>query len=347
MNLPIYLDHTWFYVRRFITGDSSPADYVKLALIRQLSMIYKTINRKQYPVMAVPINKCAMDETDVGQYWGEYTVNSRPFSTRWESRKYYEWLLKVYPLLDELMDFDQNRSDQVILDYGCGPGNDLFRFLIINNAKKVIGLDLSLKAMELARQRLSLYKINPDRLELIQCSDAISTLPVSSESIDHINCAGVLHHTVNPEKILNEFYRVLKKGSSGNIMVYNEDSIFYHLYVAYRIMIIQNRYGGMSSKDAFSRCTDGEDCPIAKCYKSDEFNTICRAAGFDVDYLGGYFDRLEPYFYKEYSKKAMKDQRLAKEHKDFLSSLKLDRRGYPKFQGKYAGIGGVYKIYKK
>ena len=347
MNLLGFLDHAWSYVKRAVKGESSPADYLRLYFIRQLSTIYKTISRKKYPESGISIKKCSPDETTVARYWGEYTVNSHPFSTRWESRKYFEWLVKVYPLLDELMDFYENRSDQVILDYGCGPGNDIFRFLIINNAKKVIGMDVSLKALELARQRLSLYEINPDRLELIQCSDSINTLPVDSESIDHINCAGVLHHTINPDKILGEFWRVLKNGSSGNIMVYNQDSIFYHLHIAYRVMITQNRYNGMSVKEAFTRSTDGENCPISRCYKADEFCTICRNAGFEVDYSGGYFDRMEPYFLKEFGKKAMNDKRLAAEHREFLSRLEFDKRGYPKFQGKYAGIGGVYKIYKR
>jgi len=347
MNLLAHLDRIWSYVKRTVSGESSPADYLRLYLIRQLSMIYKTTSRKKYPELGISIKKCSPDKTAVASYWREYTVNSHPFSTRWESRKYYEWLVKVYPLLDELMDFNQNRSDQVILDYGCGPGNDIFRFLIINNAKKVFGMDLSLKAMELARQRLSLYEINPDRLELIQCSDSVNTLPLDSESIDHINCAGVLHHTITPERILSELYRVLKNGSSGNIMVYNQDSIFYHLHIAHRVMITQNRYNGMSVKEAFARSTDGENCPISRCYKADEFSVICRNAGFEVEYSGGYFDRLEPYLLKEFGKKAMNDKRLAGEHREFLSRLELDERGYPTFQGKYAGIGGVYKIYKR
>lgn len=288
MNLHMILDYAWSAAKRAARGETAPVmaySYSKLYLIRRLLSIYKTIARIKYPELGISIKMLSPDEaTAVDCYWNEHTVNSLPFSTRWESQKYYEWLVGSYPLLDECMDFDKGRNNQIILDYGCGPGNDIFRFLILNKARKVIGVDVSLKALELARQRLSLYKISPDRLELIQCSDSIDFLPIEGESIDHINCAGVLHHTTNPEKILREFLRVLKSGSSGNIMVYNQNSIAFHLDIAYVMMIIENKFSGMSVKDAFARSTDGVNCPISRCYKPDEFSAICRDAGFQVDY---------------------------------------------------------------
>jgi hypothetical protein len=37
---------------------------------------------------------------------------------------------------------------------------------------------------------------------------------------------------------------------------------------------------------------------------------------------------------------------LGEEHRQFISELQLDERGYPKWRGRYAGIGGVYTIKK-
>lgn len=265
-------------------------DYYKILLIRRLSHIYTQLVGIKPREPDVPIKVCSPDDaTSVDRYWSEYTVNSLPFTTRYESLKYYQWLVKSYPLLDQFMDFQRDRSGQVILDYGCGPGNDIFRFLILNNATKVIGMDVSRKALELARQRLALYDIEPDRLVLIQGADWLESLPVDSESVDHINCAGVLHHTSNPEGILTEFFRVLKPGAAGNIMVYNQNSIAFHLNVAYVHMIVLNKWRGLSVKEAFARSTDGENCPISRCYSPEEFSAICRSAGFRVDYIGGYF----------------------------------------------------------
>ena len=114
-----------------------------------------------------------------------------------------------------------------------------------------------------------------------------------------------------------------------------------------RVMIIDGKYNGMDIKDAFSRSTDGEECPLSRCYKDAEFTALCRAAGFEVDYIGGYFNRSELQLFKKSAGNAINDDRLAAEHREFLRSLKCDRRGYPLFGDKHAGIGGVYKIHKR
>ena len=72
-------------------------------------------------------------------------------------------------------------------------------------------------------------------------------------------------------------------------MVYNRDSIWRHLYVAYQRMVVDGDYSGLSIDEAFSRTTDGEDCPIARNYSGGDFVAECEAAGFEARYLGGYF----------------------------------------------------------
>jgi len=351
LSLYANLRYARYVAGRVANGAIAPVqvcDYAGLYLIRRLSSIYSRFALKKRPELKVAIKVCSPDEaTAVDRYWSVHTVNSAAFRTQWESGKYYEWLIRDYPLLAEFMDFHTDRSGQAVLDYGCGPGNDIFRLLVVNNAARVTGVDISLKALELARRRLSLYEINPDRLELIQWSDSLEHLPVDDACIDHINCAGVLHHTSNPGEILGGFHRVLKNGSAGNIMIYNQDSVFYHLNIAYLTMIIEDRFPGMNEKEVFSRCTDGEECPVSRCYRPAEFSAICRDAGFQVDYAGGYFNRIELHWLRKFGKKAIFDKRLAEVHREFLAGLEYDENGYPKFEGKHAGVGGVYKIYKR
>ena len=59
-------------------------------------------------------------------------------------------------------------------------------------------------------------------------------------------------------------------------MVYNYDSIWVHLYVAYQKMLVENLYAGMNIREAFSRTTDGDDCPISHCYRAGEFIELVR-----------------------------------------------------------------------
>ena len=284
--------------------------------------------------------------TVVDAYWGRHTVRSKRFTSANESLNYLGWRFTEYPLFREFMDLYGNHDDEVVLDYGCGPGNDLVGFLVYTKAKKVIGLDVSSKALELARHRLALHELNPSRVELIQSIDSISDIPIGDKAVNYIYCEGVLHHTSHPEAILGEFYRILKPGAQACIMVYNQNSLWLHLYTAYQKVILENAFPEMDLLKAFSKNTDGEHCPIARCYRPDDFIAMCSNEGFRVEYVGGYFLSHELKLLKELGERAMMDELLAIEHREFIRRLVYDKNGYPLYEGKHAGIGGVYKLRK-
>jgi ubiquinone/menaquinone biosynthesis C-methylase UbiE len=288
----------------------------------------------------------ADNSTAVDDYWSEHTVNSKPFRSALESTRYLEWRARAYPLFMEFMNLYGEHDDEVILDYGCGPGNDLVGFAVYTRAKKIIGIDISEKALKLASQRLALHNIPPTRMELIHSSDSVTSIPLEDESVDYVHCAGVLQHTSNPESYIEEFYRVLKPGARGCVMVYNRDSLWLHLYTAYQRIIVENAFPGMTAYEAFGRNVDGVDCPLARCYSAEEFIAVCNRIGFKTEYVGGYLSDTELDSLKNYRDAALQDERLAAEHKQFIRSLSLDYRGFPTYNGKHAGIGGVYRLYK-
>lgn len=297
-----------------------------------------------YVIPIKMVNKKKISRVD--RYWNYHTVKALKWNSVLASKIYYQWLTNYYYPIGELMEYDINLRNKIVLDYGCGAGNDLFRLTVINKAKKVIGIDLSYKALDIARGRLMVHGINDKRCELLCMTDSTTTLPLANNSIDFVNCTGVLQHVSHPGKILKEFYRILKKGGSGIIMVYNYQSIHLHLYVAYFQMILKRKYKGLSIRDAFSKTTDGEDCPIARCYKSEQFINMCKNAGLTAEYRGGYFSADVLDIYHRYWQKAVNDQNLSSYHKEFLRSLTIDANGYPKYNGYYAGVHGVYKIVK-
>src|SRR5262245_51935468 len=92
--------------------------------------------------------------TAVDDYWTVHTVNSIPFRTATQSLEYLDWRFRDYPLFREMMGLYRPHDDAVVLDYGCGPGNDLVGYLVHSNAKKVIGIDVSMTALRLASHRL-------------------------------------------------------------------------------------------------------------------------------------------------------------------------------------------------
>jgi len=295
--------------------------------------------------------------TIVDSFWSRHTMvgpQLAPIKTAYQSRKYLEWRSKQYPLFTELMQLYGEHDNEVVLDYGCGPANDLVGFLINTKAKKVIGIDVSMKALQFAGKRIALHRIPQERCELIAVSDSDDRIPLEDNSVDYIYCEGVLHHISDPQAKLREFYRILKLGGHACVMVYNADSIWLHLYVVYKQMILEGRFQDMDLLEAFARTTDTEDCPIARCYRPEEFLGLCENAGFNAVYVGGYFSGLELQLLWKYYSQAMNDERLGEEHRQFLRDLTVvSRITLPgskellQYRGKYAGIGGVYKLYKK
>ncbi len=286
------------------------------------------------------------DATPVDVYWGEHTVNSTPFGSAEDSERYLEWRFSEYPLFREFSGLWGEHPDEVVLDFGCGPGDDVVGFLLYSGARSVVGLDASRKALGLLRDRLELHAVDPARIRLIHTPDGETRIPLADASVDFVNCQGVLHHTSDPQAVLREFARVMKAGAHGNIMVYNRDSVWFHLYTAYERMILEGRFEGLDVEAAFARNTDGPECPISRCYTGDQFTTMCADAGLMVDWIGGYISRQELSSLRQSWVAALADQRLGARHREFLRELDFDLAGYPRYRGRHAGIGGAYRLLK-
>jgi ubiquinone/menaquinone biosynthesis C-methylase UbiE len=294
------------------------------------------------------IKSNSSDQTSViDEFWSKNTVYAPTMNSAFQSRMNLEWRFRAHPMFKELTGLYGDHRNEVILDYGCGPGNDLVGFAIHSRAKKIIGMDISYKSLRLAAHRLALHKVDPERIELIQIHDADPEINLPDESLDFVSCQGVLMHTGHPERILAEFFRILKPGAKACIMVYSQPSIWFDLYTAYEQMIVRNTFSGLTVQEAFSRNTDGLDCPMARCYPIEEFVGLCQGVGFECEFAGGYLTEIEMITLARYRKSALEDQRLPENHKQYLRILSQDERGLPKYQGYYAGVSGVYHLLKK
>lgn len=284
--------------------------------------------------------------TAIDEFWSENTVNVPTIRSALQSRMTIEWRFRTHPMFRQLTGLYGDYAGEVVLDYGCGPGNDLTGFAIHSHAAKIIGMDISSKSLSLAAHRLALHNVDPRRLELIQIHDSEPVIPFPDASVDFISCQGVLMHTSEPAKILAEFFRVLKPGSKACIMVYSQPSIWFDLYTAYEQMIVKKVFSGMNIEQAFRGNTDGFDCPMSRCFHIDEFSTMCENAGFESRFTGGYLTETEMISLRRYLNRALEDSRLDEDHKEFLRLLAFDSQGLPMYQGRYAGVSGVYHLMK-
>jgi len=104
----------------------------------------------------------------------------------------------------------------LVLEAGCGTGQ-LSNFLGLGWGRTVIGADLCLNSLRLAKSFRDRYSIN--NAQFVQMN--LFRLPFPDESFDFIVCNGVLHHTSDPEGGFQEIARKLKRGGCIIIGLYN------------------------------------------------------------------------------------------------------------------------------
>jgi ubiquinone/menaquinone biosynthesis C-methylase UbiE len=302
--------------------------------------------RRVDPATMAPIHGLPDGGNAVEAFWTEHLVSQAPFLTARQSAMQLGWRFRQYPLFREFSGLYGDHAGETVLDLGCGPGNDLAGFAIHSRAARIVGADVSSSALALARHRLSLHGVGPERAELVKLSDTRVELPFDDAAFDFVSSQGVLHHTSDPASILRELHRVLKPGGEGSIMVYNRDSVWFHLHVAWELLLRDGRWPGATADEVFHRTTDGEDCPIAHCYTGPQFCALLEQAGFEARYLGGYLSQKELGAMQGSWAAAIADERLPGEHRDFLRGLRYDYNHRPMHGDLHAGIGGTYRIRK-
>jgi ubiquinone/menaquinone biosynthesis C-methylase UbiE len=109
-----------------------------------------------------------------------------------------------------------------------------------------------------------------------QVADA-ENLPFPDGSFDVVYSFGVLHHTPNTQKSIDEVYRVLKPGGRIIIMLYHKDSI--HVYLGAPLFKITHKLhaGARSLIEDWVRVYDGAENPLGKAYSKSELRKMfCR-----------------------------------------------------------------------
>jgi SAM-dependent methyltransferase len=274
------------------------------------------------------------------QYWSDHNVTLHAsFDSAQASLDYFAWRCAQYhPYLD-LMPVS-GHDGKVILDYGCGPGDDLVGFAHYSKPARLIGADISRQSLSEVAVRLKLHGAAP---ELITVDESNQRLALDNASVDYVHSSGVLHHARDPAAALRELRRVIRSDGIGRVMVYHYDSLWLHLYVAYTKMLREGRYCGLDVRDAFARTTDGEDCPISRAYKPAEFSAIAAEAGFDCRLQGVAVSMWECSLLPQRFD-AIMDRRLPAEHREFLLALTFDEKGFPRHGDTYAGVDGCYVL---
>lgn len=186
-----------------------------------------------------------------------FEIGTKAFYERVDRSRYEEYA----PWMRSSLGFTQF-AGQKLLEVGFGVGTDLFQFA--SSGAIVSGVDLSPEHLRIATQRFALYSI-PAELRL---GDA-EHLPFEDASFDVVYSFGVLHHTPNTERAVEEIHRVLRLGGRAVIGVYHRYSAFYLFAVLGERYLLRLGFLRESYRRTLSKIEHREHsnaCPLVKLY---------------------------------------------------------------------------------
>ena len=196
------------------------------------------------------------------------------------TKKFFESVLKKRfsyecDWFDEVVDFKRFKNKKV-LEVGYGAGYDAYMFC--KYGAEYTGIDITPENQQLAIKHLAYYGYHPT----ILCMD-VETMSFDEE-FDYVFSFGVLHHTPDIKKSLDNIYKTLKKGGEAQIIVYNKHSIFYWLNVVLSQWILKGGFLKRSLADqrSFIEYSESSERPLVNVYSKKEISRLLINSGFKI-----------------------------------------------------------------
>lgn len=123
---------------------------------------------------------------------------------------------------DALIDFD-SLKDKDVLEIGCGNGSHAQ--LLAQHARSYVGIDLTSYSVKSTTQRLRCFGV-PGTITQMDAE----ALSFADNSFDLIWSWGVIHHSANTRRIIEQIHRVLRPGGEARIMVYHRSFWNYRMF---------------------------------------------------------------------------------------------------------------------
>jgi ubiquinone/menaquinone biosynthesis C-methylase UbiE len=168
--------------------------------------------------------------------------NERDFYEQYRRFRYEtEWHIPL------LVPFAESNG-KAVLEIGCGNGADGAMFAACG--ARYTGVDLTGTAVEATRKHFESLGLSGT----FQVEDA-ERLSFADNTFDIVYSYGVLHHTSNPARAIDEAYRVLRPGGRAIVMLYNKQSFNYYVrimgYMRLRLLLqYASRLGRIESDKA-------------------------------------------------------------------------------------------------
>lgn len=272
------------------------------------------LNKRKENLLEISAKKISLN--DIKYFWSKHPCGSDTSSNSDKKKFFIEverYRYNKIRSIKEMAEFE-SYNDKKVLEVGCGIGTDGRQF--IQSGAIYTGINLDEGSTNYAREAFNLFGLKGKL-----CVMNAEELDFENNSFDHIYSHGVIHHSPNTEKIVQEMYRVLKPGGTINIMIYNKSSINYYFEIMlirkiFRLLLyfpkspyVISKITGFNQDKLLSHKnimlnekmtknrwisinTDGPDCPLAKVYNKQQSTKLFMEQGFiDIDHKIRYFNK--------------------------------------------------------
>lgn len=223
----------------------------------------------------------------VKKFWEANPLGSLESPVEIGSQEFFDWHDNVRRS-DEggfayhLYEFNKH-AGELVLDIGCGNG-----WLVTNFAKggaKIYGVDLTESSISLTKRRIAYHGLSAN----LRVANA-EELPFKSNIFDYVTSAGVLHHTPNTKKAIQEAIRVTKSGGRGMISLYYKHLLLTPLLWPITRFLVRILFGRVPGRTNFSeinnpddlvRVYDGNNNPVGKAYSRKDIHSLFKEVSID------------------------------------------------------------------
>ena len=213
------------------------------------------------------------------KFWDKNPCNINHSKKKFLSKEYFlEVSKKKFKAEPHIKKFVKIKlKNKKILDIGCGIGTMGHYFC--NKGANYYGLDISKKSLDIAKHRFEIFNLEGKFING-NC-ELLTKYFKKSDKFDLIYSWGVLHHTPNIKKAINQIYKISTKKTIIKIMLYSKNS--------YKQIMINNNL------DQFEKA---KGVPIANSFNRYEIKKLFEK--FKIIKLEK--DHIFPYIIKYYKK---------------------------------------------
>tara|TARA_Y100001970_G_scaffold266245_1_gene354669 strand:- start:10055 stop:10855 length:801 start_codon:yes stop_codon:yes gene_type:complete len=214
------------------------------------------------------------NKKEVHDYWDEESCGTWLTNKEKYSKEYFDEIeiarYELEPYIYSFAEFE-NYKNKNVLEVGVGAGTDFINWL--RNGANSYGIDLTNEAIDNVKHRLGLENLKASALKV---ADA-EKLPFDDNKFDLVYSWGVIHHSPDTPKALEEISRVTKAGGEIKIMIYNRYSV-----TAFWVWVRNCLMKGRPWKSLSYAVANFVESPGTKAYTLNEAKELFIDAGLQI-----------------------------------------------------------------